>query len=252
MASGTDHDAGGHSPLEQFEIKKLVPLELFGYDISFTNSSLWMLLTLAAACTFLYVAMRGGSLIPTRLQSAAELVYEFIEKTVSDICGPESKAYFPFIFTLFMFILAANTLGLLPGSFTVTSHLSVTLALAVLVFTIVTVVGFARNGLGYLKMFAPEGVPALLMPLIVVIEVISYFMRPISLSVRLFANMIAGHILLKVFAGFVVGLGVVGGWAPLAFMIGFTGFELLVAALQAFIFALLTCIYLNDALNMHH
>ncbi|MFM9942312.1 MAG: F0F1 ATP synthase subunit A [Hyphomicrobiaceae bacterium] len=252
MASGTGNDAAAHGPLEQFEIKRLVPLELFGYDISFTNSSLWMMLTLGGACAFLYYAMRGGGLIPTRLQSAAEMIYEFIEKTVTDICGPEAKKFFPFIFTLFTFILAANTLGLLPGSFTVTSHLSVTLALALLVFTIVTVVGFARNGLGYLKMFAPEGVPILLMPLIVVIEVISYFMRPISLSVRLFANMIAGHILLKVFAGFVVGLGVLGGWAPLAFMIGFTGFELLVAALQAFIFALLTCIYLNDALNMHH
>ena len=147
MASGTGNDAAAHSPLEQFEIKRIVPLEIFGYDISFTNSSMWMILTLAAACAFLYFARRGGGLIPTRLQSAAELVYEFIEKTVSDICGPEAKKFFPFIFTLFTFILAANTLGLLPGSFTVTSHLSVTLALALLVFTIVTVVGFARNGL---------------------------------------------------------------------------------------------------------
>ncbi len=252
LASENTGDAAAHSPLEQFEIHRIVPLELFGYDISFTNSSLWMILALVAACTFLYVAMRGKALVPTRLQSAAEVIYEFLDKTVVDICGPDAKKFFPFIFTLFIFIFAANVLGLLPGSFTVTSHLSVTLALALLVFTVVTVIGFARHGFGYLKMFAPEGVPFLLMPLIVVIEVISYFMRPISLSVRLFANMIAGHILLKVFAGFVVALGVLGGWAPLAFMIGFTGFELLVAALQAFIFALLTCIYLNDALNMHH
>ena len=227
-------------------------MDLFGYDISFTNSSLWMLVALGAACTFLYVAMRGKALVPTRLQSAAEMIYEFIDKTVTDICGPDAKKFFPFIFTLFIFIFAANLLGLLPGSFTVTSHLSVTFALAILVFTVVTVVGFWRNGFGYLKMFVPDGVPLLLMPLIALIEVISYFMRPISLSVRLFANMIAGHILLKVFAGFVIGLGVIGGWAPLAFMIGFTGFELLIAGLQAFIFALLTCIYLNDALNMHH
>jgi F-type H+-transporting ATPase subunit a len=249
VAAGPD---GGHSPLEQFEIKRLIPLKIGDYDISFTNSSLWMIIALGAACAFLYLAMRGGSLVPTRLQSAAEVVYEFLEKTVADICGEEGKPYFPFIFTLFLFILTANVMGLLPGSFTVTSHLSVTLALALLVFCMVTLVGLARHGLGYLKMFAPEGVPILLMPLIVVIEVISYFMRPISLSVRLFANMIAGHILLKVFATFVVGLGLVGGWAPLAFMIGFTGFELLVATLQAFIFALLTCIYLNDALHQHH
>ncbi len=238
--------------MEQFEISRLVPLKLFGFDVSFTNSTLWMVIGLAAACTFLVSATRGASIVPGRLQSMAELVYGFIHQTVVDICGEDGKKYFPFIFTLFIFILASNIMGLLPYSFTVTSHLSITLALALTVFLLVTVVGFARNGIGYLRMFAPEGVPALLLPLIIIIEVISYLMRPISLSVRLFANMIAGHILLKVFAGFVISLGVVGGWAPLAFMIGFTGFELLVAVLQAFIFALLTCIYLNDALNMHH
>ena len=250
MASASGE--GGHSPLEQFEIKRLVELDLFGYDVSFTNSSLWMLIVLGAACAFLLMATRNSKLIPTRLQSMAEVIYEFVEKTLGDICGPAGKPYFPLIFTLFLFILAANMLGLLPGSFTVTSHLSVTFALAVFVFLLVTIVGFAKNGFGYLRMFVPEGVPILLLPLISAIEVISYFMRPISLSVRLFANMIAGHILLKVFAGFVVGLGLLGGWAPLVFMIGFTGFELLVAVLQAFIFTLLTCIYLNDALNMHH
>lgn len=211
-----------------------------------------MIIVLASACSFLLLATRSSSLVPTRLQSMAEVVYEFVEKTLGDICGRAGRPYFPLIFTLFLFILSANMLGLLPGSFTVTSHLSVTFALAVFVFLLVTIVGFSTNGLGYLRMFVPEGVPVLLLPLITAIEVISYFMRPISLSVRLFANMIAGHILLKVFAGFVVGLGWLGGWAPLAFMIGFTGFELLVAVLQAFIFTLLTCIYLNDALNMHH
>jgi F-type H+-transporting ATPase subunit a len=233
-------DVAHHGPMHQFEIRRLVPLELFGFDVSFTNSSLWMLIAVAAVSAFLILSMRGRSLVPTRMQSTAEVVYEFMAKTLREVCGPEGMKYFPFIFTLFMFILACNMLGLVPGSFTVTSHISITLALAVTVFLMVTVIGFVRNGPGYLRMFVPEGVPLLLLPLIVVIEVISYFMRPVSLSVRLFANMLAGHILLKVFAGFVLGLGLLGGIAPLVFMIGFTGFELL------------TCIYLNDALNLHH
>lgn len=227
-------------------------LNLFGYDISFTNSSFWMIAGVAAVSSFLIVAMKGRALVPTRLQSMAEVVYEFIAGTVRETCGESGMRYFPFIFTLFSFILIANLLGMLPRSFTVTSHISVTLALAVLVFLFVTILGFAHNGLGYLKLFVPSGVPMLLLPLIVVIEVVSYMMRPISLSVRLFANMLAGHILMKVIAGFVVGLGLVGGWAPFAFMVGFTGFEIVVAVLQAFIFTLLTCIYLNDAINLHH
>lgn len=250
MAAGAHEEA--HGPMHQFEITKKVPLELFGYDVSFTNSSLWMLLAVVAASAFLILSMRGRSLVPTRLQSMAEVIYEFMAKTVRDVCGPEGMKYFPFIFTIFIFVFFANVLGLIPGSFTTTSHISVTFALALTVFVFVTLVGFKTQGVGYLKMFVPEGVPLLLLPLIVVIEVISYFMRPVSLAVRLFANMLAGHILLKVFAGFVVGLGVVGGWAPLAFMVGFTGFELGIAMLQAFIFALLTCIYLNDALHSHH
>lgn len=238
--------------MHQFELTKKVPLELFGYDVSFTNSSLWMLIAVVAASAFLIMSMRGRSLVPTRFQSMAEVIYEFMAKTVRDVCGPEGMKYFPFVFTIFIFVFFANVLGIIPGSFTTTSHISVTFALALTVFVFVTLVGFKTQGVGYLKMFVPEGVPMLLLPLIVVIEVISYFMRPVSLSVRLFANMLAGHILLKVFAGFVIGLGLVGGWAPLAFMVGFTGFELGIAMLQAFIFALLTCIYLNDALHSHH
>ncbi|MFM2422118.1 MAG: hypothetical protein RL291_648 [Pseudomonadota bacterium] len=244
--------AAGEGPMDQFKIKKIFDLALGGYDISFTNSTLWKLIAVGSMVGFLIYAMRGASVIPGRLQSVAELFYNFIYDMVRDVCGEEGKKFFPLIFTIFVFILAANLLGLLPGSFTVTSHIAVTFALALFVFLLVTVVGFYVNGIGYLKMFVPSGVPLPLLPLITAIEVLSYFMRPISLSVRLFANMIAGHILLKVFAGFVVGLGVVGGWAPFLFMVGFTGFEVLVAALQAFIFALLTCIYLNDALNMHH
>ncbi len=250
MAGGAHEEA--HGPMHQFELTRKVPLELFGYDVSFTNSSLWMVIAVIAASAFLIFSMRGRSLVPTRMQSMAEVFYEFLAKTVRDVCGPEGMKYFPFVFSIFIFVFFANVLGLLPGSFTTTSHISVTFALALLVFVVVTVIGFQKQGFGFLKMFVPEGVPLLLLPLIVVIEVISYLMRPISLSVRLFANMLAGHILLKVFAGFVVGLGVVGGWAPLAFMVGFTGFELGIAALQAFIFALLTCIYLNDALHSHH
>jgi F-type H+-transporting ATPase subunit a len=181
-----------------------------------------------------------------------ELAYEFISGMMRDILGNSGRAYFPFVFTLFMFVLAANMLGMVPYSFTVTSHIIVTFALAATVFVGATVIGFIKNGPGYLRLFVPSGVPILLLPLLVVIEVISYFTRPISLSVRLFANMMAGHTMLKVFAGFVVGMGVLGGWAPLAMMVALTGLEILVAFLQAYVFAVLTCIYLNDALNMHH
>lgn len=244
--------AAGESPMEQFAIKKIFDLALGGYDISFTNSSLWMLIAVGGMAGFLVYAMRGAGVVPTRLQSVAEMIYNFIGDMVKDVCGAEGKQFFPLVFTIFVFILACNLLGLLPAAFTVTSHLAVTFSLAMFVILLVTGVGFYKNGIGFLKMFVPSGVPMLLLPLITVIEVMSYLMRPVSMAVRLFANMIAGHILLKVFAGFVVSMGVVGGWAPLIFMAGFTGFEVLVAVLQAFIFALLTCIYLNDALHQHH
>jgi F-type H+-transporting ATPase subunit a len=159
--------------------------------------------------------------------------------------------YFPFVFTLFMFVLFLNMLGMVPYSFTVTSHIIVTFAMALFIFIGVTIIGFIRHGAGFLKFFVPSGVPMALLPLLVVIELISYFTRPISLSVRLFANMMAGHTMLKVFGAFVVALGIVGGWAPLAFMVAFTGLEVLVAFLQAYVFAILTCIYLNDAIHMH-
>ncbi|HRD78675.1 MAG TPA: F0F1 ATP synthase subunit A, partial [Hyphomicrobiaceae bacterium] len=182
--------------MHQFEIERFVPLNLLGYDISFTNSSLWMLIGVGTVAGFLILSMRGRSLVPTRMQSMAEIVYEFVADTVRSTCGEHGMKYFPIIFTLFSFILISNLLGLLPKSFTVTSHIIVTLALAVGVFLFVTFLGFKENGIGYLKMFVPSGVPALLLPLIVLIEVVSYLMRPISLSVRLFANMLAGHVLL--------------------------------------------------------
>ncbi len=238
--------------MHQFEIQRLTKLELFGFDASFTNASLFMVIAIALISAFLILAMRGRALVPTRLQSMAELVYEFIANMIRNAVGEDGMKYFPIIFTLFIFILVLNLLGMLPFSFTVTSHIIVTFALAFFVWLLVTSIGFARHGLGYLKLFVPHGVPLVLMPIIVPIEIISYLIRPVSHSVRLFANMMAGHTMLKVFAGFVTSLGLVGGWAPLGFMVAFTGLEVVVAILQAFIFTLLTCIYLNDAVNMHH
>jgi F-type H+-transporting ATPase subunit a len=236
----------------QFEIVRWADLKIFGIDASFTNSSFYMILAATLITTFLVMSVRGRALVPTRTQSVAEIAYEFIAKMVRQNTGTEGMKYFPFVFSLFVFILTLNMLGMIPGSFTVTSHIVVTFALAALVFVVVTAIGFARHGLGYLKLFVPEGVPMWLMPLIVPIEVISYLIRPISLSVRLFANMMAGHTMLKVFAGFAVSLPVFAKVAPVAFTVAFTGLEFVVSFLQAFIFTVLTCIYLNDAINMHH
>ena len=242
----------GASPLEQFLIRRIFEMHIGGFDISFTNSSLFMILAVIGITAFLNLSMRRSALVPGRWQSMAELSYEFIANVVRDNVGNEGMPYFPFVFTLFMFILFCNLLGLIPFSFTVTSHIVVTFALAAIVFLGVTIIGFARNGLGFLKLFVPSGVPILLLPLIVLIELISYLTRPISLSVRLFANMMAGHTMLKVFAGFVVALGIWLGWAPLAFIVALTALELGIAILQAYVFAILSCIYLHDAMHPHH
>lgn len=252
MATEADHGAGGHSPLAQFEIKRLIDLNIGGVDASITNSTVWMLIAIAGITIFMLVGMRRGALVPGRWQSMAEMSYEFVAGMLRDNVGNEGRRYFPFVFTLFMFILFCNLLGMIPYSFTVTSHIVVTFALAAVVFIGVTVIGFIRNGAGFLKLFVPSGVPIFLLPLLVLIELISYLTRPISLSVRLFANMMAGHTMLKVFGGFVVSLGIVGGWAPLAFVVALTGLEILIAFLQAYVFAILTCIYLNDAFHVHH
>lgn len=236
--------------MEQFEINRYLNLDLFGLDASFTNSSLFMVIAFFVIIGFLTYAMSNRSLVPGRMQSIAELSYEFVANMVYENTGKEGMKYFPFVFALFIFVLVLNMLGMIPYSFTVTSHIVVTFALAALVFVVVTGIGFARHGLGFLKLFKPEGLPAALVPIIVPIELISYLIRPISLSVRLFANMMAGHTLLKVFAGFVVSLGV-AGVVPLIATVAFTGLEFLVAFLQAMIFAVLTSIYLNDAINMH-
>ena len=251
---GGGHGGGGTGlpdPMHQFEIQRIIPLELFGYDASFTNSALFMVIAAVLITLFTLFAMRKGALVPGRLQSVAELSYEFVANMVRDNVGTSGMKYFPFIFTLFMFVLALNMLGMVPYAFTVTSHIIVTFALAAFVFIGVTLIGFWKHGIGFLKFFVPSGVPFVMLPLLVVIEVISYLTRPVSLSVRLFANMMAGHTMLKVFGSFVVALGLLGGWAALAFMVAFTGLEILVAFLQAYVFAILTCIYLNDALHMH-
>jgi F-type H+-transporting ATPase subunit a len=236
--------------MEQFEIDRYLKLDLFGLDASFTNSSLFMVIAFFVIIVFLTYAMNSRSLVPGRMQSVAELAYEFVANMVYENTGKDGMKYFPFVFSLFIFVLVLNMLGMIPYSFTVTSHIVVTFALAALVFVVVTGIGFARHGLGFLKLFKPEGLPVALVPIIVPIELISYLIRPISLSVRLFANMMAGHTLLKVFAGFVVSLGV-AGVVPLIATVAFTGLEFLVAFLQAMIFAVLTSIYLNDAINMH-
>jgi F-type H+-transporting ATPase subunit a len=211
-----------------------------------------MVIAVALIASFLIFAMGRRSLVPSRFQSMAELSYEYIANMVRENLGEEGMKFFPWVFTIFIFILTLNLLGLIPHSFTVTSHIIVTFAFAAMVWITVTVIGFVRHGAGFLRLFVPSGIPIWLMPVIIPIELISYLIRPISHSVRLFANMMAGHTMLKVFAGFVVGLGLLGGWAPLAFLVAFTGLEFLVAFLQALIFTVLTCIYLNDALHMHH
>jgi len=242
--------AEAHSPLAQFEIKRWIPLRIGDIDISFTNSSAFMLLAVAAICVFLMVGMRRRALVPGRWQSMAELSFLFIANLVRDTVGPGGRPYFPFIFAVFMFVLVGNLLGMVPYAFTFTSHIVVTFAMALTVFIGVTVIAVAKHGLHFFSFFVPPGVHWIMWPLLIPIEVISYLSRPISLSVRLFANMLAGHTLLKVFAGFVISLGVFG-IAPLAFVVALTGLEFVIAFLQAFVFAILTCLYLNDALHLH-
>ena len=238
-------------PLEQFNIEPIVPIHIGGLDLSYSNSALMMTIAVAGVTLFLLGGVGGRSLVPGRWQSAAEMSYDFIAGMVRDNVGSEGRRYFPFVFTLFMFILFGNLIGMIPYGFTFTSHIIVTFGLAMLVFVLVTLIGLIRHGMHFFTFFMPPGVPLWMAPIIVPIEVISYLSRPISLSVRLFANMMAGHTMLKVFAGFTVALGVLGGWAPLLINVALTGFEILVAVLQAYVFTILTCLYLNDAVHLH-
>ncbi len=244
-------------PIHQFDIHRIVPLQIGGWDVSFTNSSLFMLLAVVLTVGFYMVATQSRSLVPTRLQSLAEISYEFIADMLRDSIGKEGMKYFPFVFSLFMFIFFCNMLGMIPGAFTVTSHIIVTAALAAIVFLTVLVLGFAKNGLRFFKLFVPSGVPIYILPLVTLIEIISFLSRPVSHSVRLFANMLAGHITLKVFGGFVVMLLGAGSFAvlsplPLIAAVALTALEFLVAFLQAYVFTMLTCMYLNDALHPGH
>jgi F-type H+-transporting ATPase subunit a len=244
-------------PIHQFEIHRIIPIKIFGWDASFTNASLFMLLAVVLIAGFFVVSMQTRSLVPSRLQSLAEVSYEFVANMLRESVGHAGMKYFPFVFTIFIFVFTANTLGLIPGFFTVTSHIVVTAALAAMVFLTVLVVGFAKNGVKFLQLFVPQGVPILILPLVVLIEIISFLSRPVSHSVRLFANMLAGHITLKVFGGFVVMLLSAGTYAalaplPLVMAIALTALEVLVAFLQAYVFTMLTCMYLNDALHPGH
>jgi len=243
--------AENHSPLEQFQIKTLIPLNVGDTSVAFTNSSLVMVIALTLITVFLVAGTRRRALVPGRWQNMAEMSYEFVANLIRDTVGNEGRKYFPLVFSLFMFILFGNLLGMVPYSFTFTSHIIVTFAMAIAVFIGVTVLGFIKHGLHFLHFFVPPGVSPVLWPLMIPIEIISYLSRPISLSVRLFANLTAGHTMLKVFAGFVVSLGVVGGFLPLAFVVALTGLEFLIAFLQAYVFTILTCFYIKDALHMH-
>jgi F-type H+-transporting ATPase subunit a len=249
-----DHGAEAHSPLEQFEIEPILPIQVGGLDLSFTNSSFWMAVAVIAVYALVMLGSRHGSMVPGRLQALVEMSYEFIADMLGSTVGREGRQYFPFIFTLFMFILFGNMLGMIPGSFTFTSHIIVTFTMAIFVVTAVTVIGIVRHGWHFFSFFAPSGCPIFVMPLLVPIEIISYLIRPISLSVRLFVNMTAGHIMLKTFAGFIIALGgyyLLPGIAPLALTIALTGLEFAIAFLQAYVFTVLSCIYLHDAIHLH-
>ena len=245
------------SPVEQFTIKALLHLQVLGVDVSFTNSALFMFLAVAISAVYLIFAMRHKAMVPGRLQASAEMLYEFVSDMVRNNAGSEGRPFFPFIFTLFIFLLFGNLLGLVPYSYTFTSQIAVTFVVAAFVFIGVTLIALIKHGLHFFSFFVPPGAPKPLIPFLVLIEVISYFVRPISLSVRLFANMLAGHTMLKVFAGMAVmltsagGLATAGSVLPFVALIGLTGLELLVAVLQAYVFTILTCMYLNDALHLH-
>ncbi|MCZ8041421.1 MAG: F0F1 ATP synthase subunit A [Beijerinckiaceae bacterium] len=253
MAAG-----GGIDPIHQFEIKPIIGLRPFGLDLSFTNASLLMVAIVAVISVIMIYGSSQRSVVPGRLQSLAEMIYEFVASTVTGVMGKEGMRFFPLVFSLFMFVLCANMLGMIPGSFTVTSHIVVTAAFAFLVIGTVLVYGVVKHGSHFFGLFVPSGVPGWLLPFMVLIEAVSFVSRPISLSLRLFGNMLAGHIALKVFGGFVVALLAAGGAAtiiaplPLLLAVALTALEFLVAFLQAYVFAILTCVYLNDALHPGH
>jgi F-type H+-transporting ATPase subunit a len=237
-------------PLEQFKIEPLIPIHIGGLDVSYTNSALLMTIAVVLITALLVLGTKRGALVPGRWQSVAEMSYEFVADMVDTNAGHGAEPYFPFVFTLFMFVLFSNFLGLIPYSYTVTSQIIVTFALAAVVFIGVTIIGFAKHGVHFLRLFVPEGVPIVLLLLLVPIEILSYFIRPFTLSIRLFANMLAGHTMLAIFGGFAASVGLLAIF-PVALDVGILALEVLVAALQAYVFAILTCLYLRDALHLH-
>lgn len=238
------------NPFHQFEVFPIAKLSVAGLDISFTNSALFMMTALFLIVSFFYCAARHATIIPGKLQSAAEIIFQFVESTLYGSAGQKAKPFLPFVFTLFTFILTLNILGMMPYGFTVTSHIIVTFAVAAVIFLLVTLTGFIKHGIHFLSLFLPHGTPTWLAPILFVIEFLSFLSRPISLSIRLAGNMLAGHVLLKVLASFVVMMGI-GGILPIPFMMVMVGFEFFVAIMQAYIFTILTCVYLNDAINLH-
>ena len=238
-------------PIHQFEIHNIIPLNVAGVDISFTNSSLWMMIAVVTSVVLMTLATHKQAIVPGRLQVFSENMYEFVASMIRDNIGSQGRQFFPLIFTVFMVVLMGNMLGMIPYSFTYTSHIAVTMGLALAIFLLVTVLGFVRHGLKFFTLFCPAGVPWALKPLIIPIEILSYLIRPVTLSVRLFANMMAGHLMLKVFAGFSVAMGVGLGILPMFFNVALIGFEFLIAFLQAYVFTILSCIYLKDAIDLH-
>jgi F-type H+-transporting ATPase subunit a len=238
-------------PLHQFVIKPIFNINVAGLDLSFTNSSCAVLAAVVAMCCLFAFGIRSKMLVPNRIQAACELAYKFIADMIDENIGVRGQKYFPFVFSIFLFVLFGNLIGLIPGMFTFTSHIIATFSLAMVVFCFITILGFVKHGMTFLTLFVPKGVPAFLLPLLVVIELISYLVRPISLSIRLCANMVAGHTMIKIFAGFVAMCGLLGGIVPLSVNAVLTVFEIGIASLQAYIFTILTCIYLNDAIHLH-
>ncbi|MEE9273286.1 MAG: F0F1 ATP synthase subunit A [Robiginitomaculum sp.] len=259
MSVAVEAAKSGPDPIKQFELHSMMDLHIGKYDISFTNSSFMMVVGVLAICLFLFLGTRKGSLIPGRFQSLAEISYEFVADMIKSTAGREGLKFFPFIYALFMFILFANVLGLIPFLFTTTSHIIVTFALALMVMTTVLVVGIWKNGFKFLKLFVPSGVPIVILPLVVLLEIISFISRPFSHGIRLWANMLAGHIMLKLFAAFIImmfaglaGVAKIGAVAPFIMVVALTPLEILVAFLQAYVFAILTSVYINDALHPGH
>lgn len=241
-----------HNPLEQFELHRIIPISIFGFDVSLTNSSVFMLAAISTISIFFLLATKASSVTsPSRTQMSAELIYRLIADMLDTNVGEKGKPFIPLIFSIFLFILFCNLFGLLPYSFTVTSHISITLALAMIVFLTITLTGFIKHGIKFFSLFLPHGIPLWLAPLLFIIEFFAFLAKPVSLSLRLVANMIAGHVLLKVIAGFMVSLILILKPLPLPLMVVLFGFELFVAILQAYIFTLLSCVYLSDAVNLH-